>query len=107
MQPLHEWCFTFTVVSRNVPDGLEVISESLIDEAIAWAEQRALGIGGSYKVSGETGYKSSIFRFGLTITENGQSISHQTAADLFAHLQSAATDRGCAMQGGFAEFKGL
>ncbi len=104
MQSLPEWCFTFTVVSRHVSDGLKVISESLIDEAIAWAERRELGIGGGYKVSGKAGCKSSMFRFGLTITEDRQSISHQTAADLFAHLQSAARDRGCAMHGGFAEF---
>ncbi|MFM8930783.1 MAG: hypothetical protein ACKOS8_02765 [Gemmataceae bacterium] len=106
MQSLPEWSFTFTIFSSREPDCLKQISEKIMDEAIGWAEQRQLGIGGGYKISDGTGSQKSVFNFGLTITVDGHSISHQTAADLFAFLQSAVIDRGCAMQGGFSEFNG-
>lgn len=101
---LSEWSFTFVLGPNQESFGLREISEKILDEAIGWAEQRNLGIGGGFKIKDEANLQKSEFHFGLTTVEDGQLISHQSAADLFSHLKNAATCHGCKLDGGFGEF---
>ncbi|MCA9073111.1 MAG: hypothetical protein KDA84_29515 [Planctomycetaceae bacterium] len=106
MEPIEEWEFQFTVTSHHQRDEHRQRAEALIENAIEWAEERNLGIGGfGLKQRREYGVTIGQFQFGLTITEAGQTISPEFARRLFEYLIVAGNDLELTVDGGWGPFR--
>lgn len=105
MEERDEWCFEFRVAADR-PTPREVADE-LMEGAVCWAEAHRLGIGGGYRPSpceSDGAAPAWMFRFGLCITEDGQSIPRRLAHDLWEALQAKSGRLGARCDGGFREF---
>jgi hypothetical protein len=79
----------------------------LLDEAIQWAEDHRLGIGGGYRPAmggGDDASRSWDFRFGLCATADGQWISLALAHDLWGLLSGRCERQGLVCVGGFRAY---
>lgn len=100
-----EWCFEFVVTAAN--PILRAEADELLTEAVAWAEEHRLGVGGGYKPASAEVEKAAVswaFRFGVCATEDEQLIPHASAADLWGLLSTKCQRRGFAYTGGFRAF---
>jgi hypothetical protein len=105
VQSLDEWCFEF-VVAAMTPIPRSVI-DALLDEAMEWAEARALGIGGGYRpVTPEVAAAATTwrFQFGLCIQASDLLIPDAQAAELCDLLRTWCNSRRLSYVGGFRPY---
>jgi len=105
VQWLIEWSFVLVGKPKGNGKNIGKISELIIDEAISWAEDRQLGIGGGYKISKPPESQLVFFKFGLTATRANQLISIETAKELLSHIKSLADKNGVFFDGRCTQFE--
>ena len=106
MHSLDEWCFEFDVTASE-PIPRSVADDLLCVEAIGWAEDRKLGIGGGYRpASPEVGGAALTWRyqFGLCVQADGLTIPVPQAAELRRLLSEWCESHGLSFLGGFRPF---
>lgn len=109
MEDLEEWLFGFSV-SAAEPIPYQAMEDMLILEAIPWAEQRRLEIGGGFRHgSGRLGGgkdRDRLWRFwfGLCIRDDDQLIPRPQAQELFDMIVAWCQVHGFSVNGSFREF---
>ena len=105
MLSLDEWCYEFDVTAPTPIPRPDV--DALLDEAIEWAEARALGIGGGYQPTSPEVAGGAVawrFRFGLCIQAADRLIPESQAAELRESLRGWCESRRLSFVGGFRPF---
>lgn len=107
MEALDEWKFEFSVSAADLIPR-RMIDDLLLLEAVPWAEERNLGIGGGFW-SGSGTLKTSDrlwhFSFGLCIQGIGVLISRSQAEELFGRIVDWCRARGFRVDGACREFR--
>jgi hypothetical protein len=87
------------------PPAPGALGVNLLREAMAWAVERGLGVGGGARLprQGEPPGEL-VFDFILTISGAGQVIPQAQAEELLAWLHRWAEPRGLELRGGFGEY---
>lgn len=107
MEALNEWKFEFSVSAAD-PIPRRMMEDLLCLEALPWAEERDLGIGGGFRSSSGT-LKMSDHRwhysFGLCVQGVGLLIPRSQAEELFAKIVGWCRARGFRVAGACREFR--
>jgi hypothetical protein len=106
MDLLEEWKFEFSV-SAPEPIPYQMMDDLMWLEAVPWAENRRLGIGGGFGPAAKRLVDSDRlwhFSFGLSVQQGGQLIPRSLAYELFEALTVWCKDRNLSFRGGFREY---
>lgn len=106
MDSPEEWKFEFSV-SAPEPISYQMMDDLMWLEAVAWAENRQLGIGGGFRPASNRPVDSDRvwhFGFGLCIQQEGQLIPRSSAHALFELLVAWCKDHNLSLSGGFREY---
>ena len=104
MRALADWHFLLSV-SRVRPPAAEVPGTNLLRAALAWAEERGLGVSGTARLprDGEPPGEL-VYDFGLAASREGQAIPESQAGEFLNWLRGWAEARGLELRGGFEEY---
>lgn len=106
MQSLEEWCFDFCVTSQR-PISRQSMDNLHCTEAVGWAEQNRLGIGGGYgPASPEIDDAALVWHFQFGLCQNGRArlIPESEACGLWKLIAGWCSERGITLTGEYRAF---
>jgi hypothetical protein len=91
---LLELSFEFVVFSDCSELNHRQLADSLHMAAVEWAEKHSLGVGGGFRMGVMKSGSFSCHQFGLSVIQDGQSVTFQDAQILFEFLRTTSRERG-------------